>query len=560
MALDPSLLRNIVRRRWLRCAILCSAISSFLWLVCVSCLSRFARWYLHSSGLMLSWRAVGGGVAFLVAQVIFLLGEMVVTAAEDENSVAVGDIAFGVVKLAWSGIVGSRINVSPSNDVAVLARKLQTTANRFLFTIACATAGFLSMACLRWASLEEKGPFVKAFHGAVLGLVYAIVHIYRKKMILSFPIIQRGIFFGFKMGFQEAAWNSLKLSAMPTIFVEMVVLVVNSRAITVVWSQKALLAHVTTALFCDTFIAFCWELCHHLCQVVHTSRHRFSPSFGTSAAETTPHDLLLMALEKTEKNSVIHYLAVLDLCTVSESNVDAWRRGALFEESGETYQRVITECLRPLDMLTMQLASYVNGSYIDGDKDILKHQMQSHGYSWKSKGGSIDQIFKDLQLCSWCARSAAALTSCSKNEDMYGVAQLRGCNSAVVSSLLSCLLVTEVSLGRRRNTQYLNLIGPNNIRWTVPSRGMFEDIGIRHHLPFKKKTALHKKAYAMADIICISLYQIVNVFKDEIASSISTSKSSSLAERDWLGNSKPLYESHETHLQMLSLFLEFKVN
>ncbi|KAM0950213.1 putative nucleoporin protein Ndc1-Nup [Dioscorea sansibarensis] len=381
-----------------------------------------------------------------------------------------------------------------------------------LFFLLSSVAGFLSVAsvCVRSEILDAPTLAEVALTGSTFGVVYALHYVLRKRWVLRFPILQRPLFFSFKMELSACLRRALKLSAQAVACSTVLVMFVPCE-----FRSEFRLGRFLSQLFnfyIGTSVAsFCWELSHHLLQVVHSRRCSFAPPKGSAAAETNPSEILLETLEQSSPRSLVQYLAYLDLCSVSESNVEPWRRAAFFEESGETYRRVIAACLRPLEQLASMITEVLEG-YSKIETDLLTHQLNFPTYTHADS--RLLEAFNDFQLYTWCARAAGAITARSHSEDRYGVAQLAGCNAAVVSTLLSCLLAIEACLGKKTSPQTAHLLGPGNIRWAT-------------------------------------MNTVVSVFHADMQANAKTS----VLEKNWIVG-KPLYGSREVLMQKLNQFLE----
>ncbi|EES07443.1 hypothetical protein BDA96_04G298100 [Sorghum bicolor] len=407
-----------------------------------------------------------------------------------------------------------------------------------LATALLAAAGTLCVGAAAAMLPEDAGWEAVAwlgFRGAVLGSIFAGHYFGRRRWLLQFPVLQRPLFYGLKMGLLPSGNRALKLSIQAFLISHFLVFFLP-------WQFRkggSVILTEISILMVTAAVSFCLEINYQFVQVVHTRRCSFAPPQSTAAAETNPTEFILETLEQSDSRSLIQYLAYQDLCVVSECNVEPWRRAAFFEESGETYKRIVTACLKPLEEFTSKIAEALEG--LSSDKPELMLQ-QSKLFS----------AFDDSQICTWCARTLAVLTARSRQEDRYGVAQLTGCNAAVMTTLLSALVAIETCLGKKTNPQPVHSLGPENIRWASLSTGR-KGTGVS--IASTQKGGLHKKAYTMADVLRTSVYQIVSAFIDDLRAN---AKPSSL-EKNWISEGrKPVYGSQAVLVQKLILFIEYR--
>ncbi|MED6183338.1 hypothetical protein PIB30_037065 [Stylosanthes scabra] len=436
---------------------------------------------------------------------------------------------------------------SAAPDAADFRARAKVSLAFVLFAAASAASGLTAAVSLCGARSMGEGFWVigrVGLRGFLVGLLFGLHYVFKRRWVLEFPIIQRPPYFSFKMGVPLGARRALKLSIVASLFSAFLLELLPHPFKYTITIQTYFLEQIVFSI--ATFaIFFCWELTHNLHRVLHTKRSIFAPPKGSAAAETNPTEHLLLALEESNPTSLLRYLAYLDLCMVCEKNVDTWRRAAFFEETGETYKRVIAVCLKPLEQLATNLSEGMGNSI---DKPAQLSNQLSSPTDPRFDSNCLEQL-QFLQLYTWCSRSVASLTACSRKEDKFGVAQLSGSNAAVISTLISCLLAVENLMGKKTNLQSPNqLLGPAGIRWATMNGGRVEvSSGKRRSGP------VNSKAYVIADVLRTSIYQIVSAFHDEMLAG-----SKALLEKDWIINGKPAFGTREMLMQKLRLFLDYR--
>ncbi|CAD5197021.1 unnamed protein product [Musa acuminata subsp. malaccensis] len=539
---SSSLPDEVVKNRWLGFLIWQSITSAVIHLSSSLLLHRLGRG--SSSSVAATLFAF---LAFHLSLLLLSLAIFLLSTPHPDPSASLPDLAAATLRASLKSLVGGFSRPSFTADFAHRARRSLASG---VFLLVCGVAGFLSVVavCGNAEVVDGASLVGVGLRGLVFGLVYGLHYVYRRRWILKFPIIQRPFFYSFKIGLSQSLKRALKLSVQAYVSSVILIFFLPDQLKNKNMIGKFIIQQLRFYIGILT-VSICWELSHHLLQDVHTRRCIFAPPQGSAAAETNPSEILLETLEQSSPRSLIQYLAYLDLCLVTESNAEPWRRGAFFEETGETYQRTINVCLRPIEQLASGLAEGLEGFSINRS-DLLSKQLNSPVDI--QVDSRLHEALNDFQICSWCARALGALTARSHLEDRYGVAQLTGCNKAVVSTLLSCLLAVEACVGKKTSVQLAHMLGPANIRWATVNTGKRDAVPA---LTTKKRgAALHAKAYAMADVLKTSIYQVVSAFQTDMQANAKAS----VLEKNWIAEGKPIYGTREILIQKLHLFLDYR--
>ncbi|XP_021717643.1 uncharacterized protein LOC110685421 [Chenopodium quinoa] len=479
-------------------------------------------------------------LCFLLSMLLFSISVQLNSSPQFRLHASLPELALGVVRFVFGGL--SSLNKD-------FVRRARASLTAVVLVCVSALSGFCAVVSIVGSSFScSFGGLISTLglRSLCVGLFYGFYCVFCQRWVLDFPIVQRSPFFSYKMGLLSAVRQALKLSVASYMFSALFVLLLPDQHRSSVAGQYFSEQFI---FYVGNFAVFLsWELILYLHKVLHTKRFVFAPSKGSAAVETNPSESLLAALEDSQPRSLLQYLAYLDLYMVCGSNIEPWRRAAFFEETGETYKRVVAACLRPLEQFTSNLAEGLTSSKINK----LSHQLSSPNEYFHSS--EILESFSDFQMYAWCAQTVASLEVHSHKEDRFGVAQLSGSHAVVLSMLLSCLIAVETSMGKKINLQSpTHMLGPAGIKWATNSTTRRE---IATAMNKKRGSPSHSKLYALADVLKISIYSIVSEFLEEMR----VSTKMGVLEKDWLNNSKPIYGSAEVLVQKLQFFLNFQAS
>lgn len=176
--------REVEAKRWLRCIIWQGAGSSLVWLLWQSTFASNAGkylWFVPSPWTCL-WFLV-----FQASQLLFLIGKLFVTTFQEKEAASIVDLISGFWKISCNVVLGADWEPEAAR---YLSSKIRTTRDRIIFVFLCSISGLLSLVALAFTQLVPPSIVDIGVRGAALGFVHACLHLFQKKEVLSFPIIQ----------------------------------------------------------------------------------------------------------------------------------------------------------------------------------------------------------------------------------------------------------------------------------------------------------------------------------------------------------------------------------
>lgn len=179
--------RDVVGKRWIRCAVWQVALSSAIWLIW-ECALKF--WFRHADAIAppLFLSVVGAGMRFLLfqaSQICFLLGQAFISEPEESDVASFGDVAMELGMRVWRAVAFHE--QSTASDVSKIRTKVRTKVDYISFAFLCVASGFLAFISLLSSLLSSVRPNSMdiGLRRVILGLVYATVQSNQKKVNLS---------------------------------------------------------------------------------------------------------------------------------------------------------------------------------------------------------------------------------------------------------------------------------------------------------------------------------------------------------------------------------------
>lgn len=93
--------------------------------------------------------------------------------------------------------------------------------------------------------------------------------------------------------------------------------------------------------------------------------------------------------------------------------MEPWRRAAFFEESGETYKRIVTACLKPLEEFTSKIAEALEG--FASDKPELMLQQSKLFSAFDDSQVKLRYIHNYLCCCIFGCELASIILICLRS-------------------------------------------------------------------------------------------------------------------------------------------------